>query len=132
VAALATSAFVHIDLAGSHDYPGTISGSVLFDAQGATAAAVALVLLVTGHRLAWGAAALVGIASFVAVMVSRYGTFGAIGPLPNMTDHTWQPSPEKPLSAVVEAALPVLAVAWFAFTRVGSRRAVGVPHPAGS
>ena len=107
-AALATSAYVHIHLADRFDYPGTISGGTLFRTQGAVAALVALILLATGHRFAWLAAAGVGLASFAAVMLYRYVDVGSIGPLPNMNDPTWQPSPDKLLSAIVEAGVFVL------------------------
>jgi len=110
-AALAISAYVHIHLADRFDYPGTISGGTLFRTQGAIAALIALVLLVTGHRFAWLAAAAVGLSSFGAVMLYRYVDVGAIGPLPNMNDPTWQPSPDKLLSAIVEAGVVVLFVA---------------------
>ena len=111
VAALGISSYVHIHLADNYPYIGTISGTQMFYAQGITAAVIALALLITGHRLVWVAAAALGIASFAAVMLYRYTDLGAIGPLPNMHDPTWQPSPDKLLSAVVEAALPVLWLA---------------------
>ena len=108
-AGLATSAYVHIHLA--HRYAGlgnTITMEQLFYAQGIVAALVTLWLLATGNRWAWRAAGLIGVASFAAVMVYRYVSVGAIGPLPDMSDPTWSPSPEKALSAVVEAAVFVL------------------------
>lgn len=108
VAALGISAWVHIHLAPSYAYPGTITGTQLFYAQGITAAVVGAALLVTGNRWIWALAAAVGLVSFVAVMTSRYGSIGSIGPFPDMTDHTWQPSPDKLLSAVVEALAPLL------------------------
>jgi hypothetical protein len=110
VAGLAVSSYVHLHLATRFGYPGTISGTTLFRIQGIVAAAVALALLVTGHRIAWLAAAAVGLSSFVAVMLYRYVDVGAIGPLPNMNDATWQPSPEKLLSAIAEAAVVVFWV----------------------
>jgi hypothetical protein len=106
--ALGVSGYVHLHLAHRYAYPGTISGTDLFRAQGVIAIVVAVVLLATGHRWAWAAAALVGLSSFGAVMLYRYVDVGAIGPLPNMYDATWQPSPDKLLSALVEIALPVL------------------------
>jgi hypothetical protein len=107
-AALAVSAYVHLHLAHLYAYPGTISGTDLFRAQGVTAAVIAAVLLVTGNRWAWLAGAALGLASFAAVMLYRYVDVGAIGPLPNMNDSTWHPTPEKPLSAIAEAAVVVL------------------------
>ena len=107
-AALAVSAYVHLHLAHRYAYPGTINGTDLFRAQGVVAIVVAVALLGTGNRWVWMAAAAVGLASFGAVMLYRYVDVGAIGPLPNMHDATWQPSPDKLLSALVEAALPLL------------------------
>jgi hypothetical protein len=122
-AALGISAYVHIHWAPTYAYPGTITGTQLFYAQGVTAAVVAAVLLLTGNRWVWAVAAVVGLASFAAVMVSRYGSIGSIGPLPDMTDHTWQPSPDKLLSAVVEALTPLLWAASVLARRV--RRPAG-------
>ena len=110
VAGLGVSAYVHLHLA--HRYAtvphDTIGQDDLFYAQGVVAAVIGLWLLVTGHRFAWWAAALVGASSFGAVMLYRYVDVGALGPLPNMTDMSWQPSPDKALSAVAEAAVVVL------------------------
>src|SRR4051812_27063988 len=119
-AALGVSAYVHLHLAHLFAYPGTISGTGLFRAQGVVAALVGVALLATGHRWAWVAAAVVGLASFGAVMLYRYVDVGAIGPLPNMYDASWQPSPDKLLSALVEIALPLL---WVLHLAVGSRSA---------
>lgn len=108
-AGLAASAYVHIHLARRYAGLGdTITMEQLFYAQGVVAALVTIWLLATGNRWAWRAAGLVGLASFAAVMVYRYVSVGAIGPLPDMSDPTWSPSPEKALSAVAEAAVVVL------------------------
>jgi hypothetical protein len=128
-ALLGVSGYVHLHLA--HLYRGlgdTITQADLFYAQGAVAIAVALWLLVTGMRLAWWSAAAVGAASFAAVMLYRYVDVGAIGPLPNMNDASWQPAPDKLLSAVVEAA--VVGV-WLVREAVaGPRRTVRDRDPA--
>jgi hypothetical protein len=110
-AALAISSYVHLH--GAHFYTSlgnTITQADLFYAQGAVAAAVALWVLVTGHRWAWVAVGLVGAGSFAAVMLYRYVNVGAIGPIPNMYEPTWQTN-EKLLSAYAEAAALVIAVA---------------------
>ena len=120
--ALGVSAYVHLHLAHRYAYPGTISGTTLFRIQGVTAAVVALALLVTGNRWAWAAAAAIGLASFAAVMLYRYVDVGAIGPLPNMYDATWRPSPDKMLSAVAEIAVPVLWLAQLAIRPSTARR----------
>ena len=130
--ALGVSAYVHLHLAHLYAYPGTISGTTLFRAQGGTAIVVGVVLLATGHRWAWIAAAAVGLASFGAVMLYRYVDVGAIGPLPNMYDATWQPSPDKLLSALVEIALPVLWVLHLvAGARTQGRSPVVAAHSGG-
>jgi hypothetical protein len=118
VAGLAVSAWIHLDLA--HLYKGlgdTITQADLFYAQAAVAAVVALWLLVTGMRTAWWAAALVGAGSFAAVMLYRYVDVGAIGPIPNMHDASWLPSPDKAVSAIAEAAVVVVWLAYEALHR---------------
>src|SRR4051812_3224076 len=105
---LGISAYVHLHLAHRYGFPGTLSGETIFRVQGVVAATVGVLLLVTGNKWVWVAAALVGFASFAAVMLYRYVDVGAIGPLPNMYDSTWQPSPEKLLSAIAEIAVPIL------------------------
>jgi hypothetical protein len=90
-------------------------------------------LLVSGSRYVWWLAVVVGVVSFAAVMVSRYGTIGAIGPFPDMTDHTWEPKPDKPLSAYAEASVLLWWVLSLAVSRRTRRdRAVAAPGPAGS
>lgn len=108
-AALAISAYVHLN--GAHFYSSlgdSITQADLFYAQGAVAIAVALWVIVTGNRWAWVAVAVVGAASFAAVMVYRYVDVGAIGPIPNMYEPTWQTN-QKLLSAYAEAAAVVVA-----------------------
>lgn len=108
-AALAISSYVHLH--GAHFYSSlgnTITQADLFYAQGAVAALVALWVLVTGNRWAWAAVAVVGAASFAAVMLYRYVDVGSIGPIPNMYEPSWQTN-EKLLSAYAEAAAVVVA-----------------------
>lgn len=132
VAALAISAYVHLHLAHRYGYPGTITGTDLFYTQGSVAALVALVLLVTGNKWVWVAAALVGLASFGAVMLYRYVDVGSIGPLPNMNDPTWRPSPDKLMSAIAEAAVVVLWLVHLALSRRPARQPGHALQPAGS
>jgi len=108
--ALAVSGYVHLHLAHRYGYPGTITGEQLFIAQGVTALVLAAAILVTGNRWVWAAGAALGLASFAAVMTYRYVDLGAIGPLPNMYDATWKPSPEKMLSAIAEITVPLCFV----------------------
>jgi len=137
-AALGTSSYVHLHLAHIYDYGGTISGTQLFVAQGIAAGVVAVVLLVTGNRWVWVLAALVGLASFTAVVLYRYVDVGTLGPLPNMYDPTWQPTPDKLLSAFAEIAVPVLWLIDLAVSRTtrirkpASPLAAGERHPVGS
>ena len=119
--ALAISSYVHLHLAHIYTSLGdTITMGDLFYAEGAVAAAVALWVIVTGGRWAWVAVLLVAAASFAAVMLYRYVNVGSIGPIPNMYDPSWQPSPDKGLSAVAEAAGVVIAA--LALLRSGVRR----------
>jgi len=121
-AALAISSYVHLHLAHIYSSLGdTITQGDLFYVEGAVAAAVALWVLVTGGRWAWVAVGLVAAASFAAVMVYRYVDVGSIGPIPNMYEPSWQPSPDKGLSAIAEAVGVVTAAA--ALLRLGLRRA---------
>lgn len=106
-AALGISAYVHLHVAHLYDYGSNLTGTQMFYAQGVVAAIVAVALLVTGNKWVWAAAALVGLVSFAAVMTYRYVDVGAIGPVPNMYDATWQPSPDKLLSAIAEISVPV-------------------------
>lgn len=121
VAGLAVSAWIHLDLAHLYKSLGdTITQADLFYAQAAVAAVVALWLLVTGMRTAWWAAALVGAGSFAAVMLYRYVDVGTIGPIPNMHDASWLPSPDKAISAAAEAAVVIF---WLLHEAVARRRA---------
>jgi len=122
-AALAISAYVHLHLADHYSSLGSsISQGDLFYAQGAIAALVALWVLLSGHRWAWLAVALVGAASFAAVMVYRYVDVGSIGPIPDMYEPSWQPSPDKLMSAYAEAAAVVIAGVALLRSRAAVRR----------
>jgi hypothetical protein len=56
----------------------------------------------------WLAALAVAASALGAVLLYRYMDVGALGPLPDMYENTWQ-VPGKPLSAAAEAAAVVLA-----------------------
>jgi hypothetical protein len=137
---LGISAYVHLHLASRYGFPGTINGETIFRIQAVAAATIGVLLLTTGNKWVWLAAAALGVASFAAVMLYRYVNVGAIGPLPNMYDATWQPSPEKLLSAMAEIAVPIL---WLAdtflrkaalrqSTKSLARRRSPAPQPGGS
>jgi len=100
-AALGISSYVHLHVAHLYGYGNTITGTDIFRAQGVVAAVVAVVLLLTGNRWVWVLAALLGLASFGAVMTYRYVDVGAIGPMPNMYEPVWYA--EKSWSAIGEA-----------------------------
>ena len=131
-AALAISSYVHLH--GAHFYSSlgdTITQADLFYAQGVVAALVALWVLVSGNRWAWVAVAVVGAASFAAVTIYRYIDVGAIGPIPNMYEPSWQTN-EKLLSAYAEAAAVVVAAAALLSRSRGRKRsAAAAPHAAG-
>ena len=131
VAGLAYSAYVHLHLARYYvSNGGAISEGDLFRTQGVVALVVAAALLVTGWRYVWILAGLVGLASFAAVMVSRYTSLGAVGPFPDMHEASWQPSPDKLASAVAEAAVVVLVLLWAALVaRRGNRQPVFSSSP---
>jgi hypothetical protein len=50
-------------------------------------------------------------------MLYRYVDVGAIGPIPNMHDASWLPSPDKAVSAIAEAAVVVVWLAYEALHR---------------
>ncbi|HZC98627.1 MAG TPA: hypothetical protein VFA46_00030 [Actinomycetes bacterium] len=72
------------------------------------AAVVALLVLVRPRRRSWIAALLVAASALGAVLLYRYVDVGALGPLPDMYENTWQ-VPGKLLSAYAEGAALVLA-----------------------
>jgi hypothetical protein len=69
---------------------------------------VGLLVLVRPRPSSWAAAVLVGASALAAVLLYRYVDVGAVGPLPDMYENTWQ-VPGKLLSAYAEAAIVLLA-----------------------
>jgi hypothetical protein len=115
VAGLGVTAYIHLHLAHLYAANGsTISQGDLFVAQGVVSIIVGLALLATGGRWAWLLTALVSLASLAAVLVSRYTSLGSVGPLPNMHDASWEPSPDKLNSAIAEAAVVAVVLIWVA------------------
>ena len=122
-AGLGVDAVVHVRLADAMQLaaPGGIGGGTLFRVQAAAAAVAAVVVLVTGHRLAYLLAGLVALSALVPVLLYTYVQVPAIGPVPSMYDPFWYP--EKVVSAVAEGATVVLAVVGWALARPTTRQA---------
>ena len=118
VAALVIDAYVHWDVA--HNYVGLPSPSFiteygLFKFEACLAVATLVLLLVRANRITAGIAAAVLLGGAAALYVYYQWHVGRIGPLPDMSDHTWYPRPQKALSVIAEligglAALGLVAV----------------------
>lgn len=107
--ALGIDALVHWRNASAYDaVRATVSQGSLFRAEAALAVAVGLLVLVRPRTSSWVAAVLVGASALAAVLLYRYADPGALGPLPDMYESTWQ-VPGKLLSAYAEGAAVVLA-----------------------
>lgn len=110
VAALATDAYIHADLASGYDpVTGGISQGDLFRLEAGLSALAALLLLVTASRLAWAFALLVLASALGAILLYRYVDVGTLGPLPDMYEPVWYT--EKTVAAWVEAAGTLTALA---------------------
>jgi hypothetical protein len=108
-AALGIDAAVHWQNASAYDaVTATISQGELFRIEAVLAVAVGLLVLLWPRRGSWVAALGVGASGLAAVLLYRYVDLGALGPLPNMYENTWQ-VPGKLLSAYAEGAAIVLA-----------------------
>jgi hypothetical protein len=108
-AALAIDAVVHWQNASAYDsVTATLSQGDLFRVETAAAVAAGLLVLVRPRPSSWVAALVVAASALAAVLVYRYVDVGAVGPLPDMYENTWQ-VPGKLLSAYAEGAAVVLA-----------------------
>jgi hypothetical protein len=108
-AALAVAAVVHWQNASAYDsVTATLSQGDLFRVETAAAVAAGLLVLVRPRPSSWVAALVVAASALAAVLVYRYVDVGAVGPLPDMYENTWQ-VPGKLLSAYAEGAAVVLA-----------------------
>ena len=118
-AALAVDCVIHLMLADVIQLaaPGGIGGGTLFRAQALAAGLAAVLLLVTGRRVAYVVAGLVALSAFVPVLLYTYVAVPAVGPIPSMYDPTW--SDDKVISAVCEGAAALLAAIGVAVTRSG-------------
>lgn len=118
--ALFIDAGVHIHLAPGYQAgnPAGIGQGNLFLIEAAAAVLAALYVLLRGSRTAYGAALIVSLSAFAAVVVYRYVNIPAFGPFPAMYEPVW--FFEKSLSAVAEAAGAILA--GIGFVRAGRAR----------
>jgi hypothetical protein len=108
-AALGIDAIVHWQNAPAYDAVGTtLTQGALFRAEAVVAAVVGLLVLIRPRPSSWLAALLVAASALAAVLLYRYVDVGALGPLPDMYENTWQ-VPGKLLSATAEAGAVVLA-----------------------
>jgi hypothetical protein len=108
-AALGVDAVVHWQNAPAYDAVGTtITQGTLFRAEAVVAVAAGLLVLLRPRASSWVAALIVAGSALGAVLLYRYVDIGALGPLPDMYEDTWQ-VPGKSLSAYAEGAAVVLA-----------------------
>jgi hypothetical protein len=108
-AALGVDAVVHWQNAPAYEAVGTtITQGTLFRAEAVVAVAAGLLVLLRPRASSWVAALLVAASALGAVLLYRYVDVGALGPLPDMYENTWQ-VPGKLLSACAEGAAVVLA-----------------------
>jgi len=110
-ALLGVDAFVHLHYAHSYDQfkSSTMSEGTLFRIQGVVAIVVGLAVLIWPGVLTWILSLLVAGSAVVAVTLYTYVDVGALGPLPDLYEHTWSP-PGKVLSAVAELAAAILSI----------------------
>ena len=110
-ALLGVDAFVHLHYAHSYDQfkSSTMSEGTLFRIQGVVAIVVGVLLLIWPGVLTWLLSLLVAGSAVVAVTLYTYVDVGALGPLPDLYEHTWSP-PGKVLSAVAELIAAILSI----------------------
>ena len=140
---IAISAFVHIDLAGVYDgNRGTgndLSQGDVFRLQGYAVIVVGLIVLAAPYLpgklplVAFGLGGLALLGSFVAIMVSRYGTLPTLPFVPPMGEATWAVGgdfigiSEKLWSALAEAFGTLTAAAAVLMLVAEPRVTVRVP-----
>jgi hypothetical protein len=129
---LVIDAVVHLHLAPGYQLaaPGGIGQGNLFRLESVVALLVAAYVLLTGSRLAFTAATLVGLSALAAVVLYRYVDIPALGPIPSMYEPVW--FFQKTLSAIAEASVGVLALAGMLLrtTRSVPNRKVASHHAA--
>jgi hypothetical protein len=121
--ALAVDASVHATSAGFYDpsHGGLITEGNLFRAEALVSGLLAVLLLVRPSGWALTAALLVAASALAAVVLYRYVDVGAIGPIPDLYEPTWQ-VPGKLPSAYAEGIAAVLSAAGVALTRARRHR----------
>jgi glucan phosphoethanolaminetransferase (alkaline phosphatase superfamily) len=109
---LAVDAYVHLSDASQYDSfkSSVMSEGTLFRIQGIVAIVVAVAVLIWPRILTWVLAILVSGSAAVAVVLYTYVNVGALGPLPNLYENTWN-APGKVASAVAETAAALVAIA---------------------
>lgn len=114
----AIDAAVHASSASFYDpaHGGLFTEGNLFRAETAVAALVGLLLLLRPTTSVWSAALATAASALTAVVLYRYVNVGAIGPIPNLYEPTWQ-VPGKLLSAYAEASAVLLSTAGLITTR---------------
>ena len=119
--ALLVSAYVHVDLASPPYYAaGQLTLAALFVLQAVAAAAAAGWVLLGRGRAPLVVAALVGLASLLALVLSVYVRLPSFGPFPVLYEPFWYAP--KVVAAVAAAAATVFAVAALATGRAATRR----------
>lgn len=128
-AAFAVDAYVHASSASIYDPPqgGLLTAGTLFRAEAALASLAALAVLLHPTRRVWMLALGVAAGALAAVVLYRYVNVGALGPIPNLYEPTWQ-VPGKLLSAYAEGVAVLLSTAGVAWR--WPRRAARLPTPA--
>jgi hypothetical protein len=108
--ALAVDAYVHATSSGFYDPArgGLITEGNLFRAEALVSGALAVLLVLRRSRWPLAAALLVAASALAAVVVYRYIDVGAIGPIPNLYEPTWQ-VPGKLPSAYAEGLAVLLS-----------------------
>ena len=129
-ATLVIDAYVHLH--DAHFYGSStalISKGALFQVQAIIAIVIAIALLVRPGRVVWALAVLVTVSAVAAVVLYTYVNVGAVGPLQDMYEPTWQ-VPGKALSAYFEGTGGLLSAAGLMLA-VRSRRGSDFQRAAG-
>jgi hypothetical protein len=122
-ASLAVDAYVHVT--DGYIYESNVGGIVtqahLFYIEAAVAALVAVLLLLRPSASTWTLALVVAGTALSAVVLYRYVDVGAIGPVPDLYEPTWD-VPGKLLSAYAEGLAALLSAAAVVATHRTARR----------